>query len=70
MWDFDPTVRKTDKDLEKLYMNVVYQHPKEFQTFVEEDFDLSSNAIMEAITVSKEMTRIILTRSTNFCMRI
>ena len=51
-------------------MNVVYQHPKEFQTFVEEDFDLSSNAIMEAITVSKEMTRIILTRSTNFCMRI
>ena len=53
-------------------MNVVYQHPKEFQTFVEEDFDLSSNAIMKAITfeVSKEMTRIILTRSTSFCMRI
>ena len=51
-------------------MHVVYQHPKEFQTFVEEDFDLSSNAIMDAITVSNEMTRIILTRSTSFCMHI
>ena len=51
-------------------MHVVYRHQNKFQTFVEEDFDLSSNAIMDAITVSNEMTRIILTRSTSFCMRI
>lgn len=53
MWDFDPNVRKTDEDLDKV-MHVVYLRQNEFKTYVEEDLDLSSNAIMKTIVFSNE----------------
>lgn len=53
MWDFDPNVRKTDEDLDKV-MHVVYLRQNKFKTYVEEDLDLSSNAVMETIVFSNE----------------
>lgn len=53
VWDFDPNVRKTDEDLDKV-MHVVYLRQNKFKTYVEEDLDLSSNAIMETIVFSNE----------------
>ena len=53
MRDFDPNVRKTDEDLDKV-MHVVYLRQNKFKTYVEEDLDLSSNAIMETIVFSNE----------------
>ena len=53
VWDFDPNVRKTDEDLDKV-MHVVYLRQNKFKTYVEEDLDLSSNVIMETIVFSNK----------------
>ena len=53
VWDFDPNVRKTDEDLDKV-MHVVYLRQNKFKTYVEEDLDLSSNVIMDTIVFSNE----------------